>query len=221
MSETTFIYALIDPRDSLVRYVGKADDPAQRLRRDHLLLRSTNKHFTNWLEAIELKPTLLVIDEVPNSCWEKYERACIAAFRNLTNIDPGGEGGTYSAEHAQSISEALTGKSKSASHRKALSRAKSGVPLSSSHKMAISRGHRWRGKQRPEQSAAMRAHYSDPAARLRTGAASKKAWSDPVRREAARQRKLGSKQSSITKGRIRVAHIINGMRRELYGDSIQ
>lgn len=112
-------------------------------------------------------------------------------------------------------------KKKSPQHRLALSRAMTGRSPTNAHRAAISAGHAWKGKKRPEQAAAMRAHYSDPEARLRTGVASKKAWADPARRAAARRRKLGSEQSSITRGRIRVAHIINGMRTELYGDSIQ
>jgi len=58
---TTFIYALKDPTDNKVRYIGKANDPHKRYG-DHLNSgRDKNTHKRNWINNLrqeKLKPIL-------------------------------------------------------------------------------------------------------------------------------------------------------------------
>jgi hypothetical protein len=94
--ETTFIYALMDPRDKRVRYVGKADNPRRRLHR-HLSSRA-KCHRTHWLTQLKdagLKPILNILREVPYAEWTYWEQYFIQLYREtsaLTNATDGGEG---------------------------------------------------------------------------------------------------------------------------------
>ena len=231
MRETTFIYALCDPRTDHVRYVGQSVKPRSRL--SHHLKPSCPTHLpiTRWIRKLKRageSPVQIIVDAVPRQMADDYERSWIQSFGGpaaLLNLDVGGNSGTphkgrpLSESHRAKISAALTGKPKSLEHRKALSVSRRGMKLSAAHVKSIADSQR--GKPKPAQSKAMLKHYQKPEAREKTSVASRKAWSDPIRREEARQRRLGYKHSSITKGRIRVAHIVNNMRAELYGDSIQ
>ena len=99
---TTFIYGLIDPRSGFIRYVGKADKPKRRYY-GHLIPSQIKKvnHRTRWLKGLldaELKPILTILQEVPQSDWQTFERRWIAYFRaipgypRLTNRTDGGDG---------------------------------------------------------------------------------------------------------------------------------
>lgn len=102
MRDTTFIYALNDPETGECRYVGKADDPHDRLFGDSgHLYDSKNKthHCANWIRSLVtrgLRPLLEILQEVPKTEWELWERAWIKASRkigmDLTNCTDGGEG---------------------------------------------------------------------------------------------------------------------------------
>lgn len=91
---TTYIYALKDPRDGAVRYVGKADNPRGRylahLRRRTWLTSKKDK----WLAALRgehVKPELIILEEVSTSNWEAREQAWIEQFgSSLFNGTPGG-----------------------------------------------------------------------------------------------------------------------------------
>lgn len=98
-SSTTFIYALIDPRNGNIRYIGKANNPRTRFNSHVFDLAKTKK--TNWIKSlvkIGLKPELLVIDEVLISEWIFWEMHYISLFKfygfKLTNLTDGGEGGS-------------------------------------------------------------------------------------------------------------------------------
>ena len=101
--ETTFIYALIDPRNFEVRYIGKSDDPALRLR-SHVYTskeKKKNIHKANWIKQLlsfGLFPILQIIEECDESIWEEREKYWISFYKknmknNLVNITEGGEGG--------------------------------------------------------------------------------------------------------------------------------
>jgi hypothetical protein len=79
--ETTFIYALEDPRDSIPRYIGKSNDPDKRLR-GHIneAARNTDKkrtdHKNNWIRSLlkdGIEPVVSILDEVPEAEWEFWE----------------------------------------------------------------------------------------------------------------------------------------------------
>ena len=101
MSETTFIYGLRDPRDSQIRYVGKANDPAQRLRQHRSSAKGgkENPHSSAWLKSLldgGHKPELVLLEEVSRHRWEEAEQAWIQYLRGLgcylTNHTDGGFG---------------------------------------------------------------------------------------------------------------------------------
>ncbi len=95
--ETTFIYALIDPRDNKVRYIGKANKPKYRLQAH--LTDKTKTHKCSWIKSLlkeDLKPELLIIDEVSFKEWQFWEQHYISLYKswgfNLTNGNSGGYG---------------------------------------------------------------------------------------------------------------------------------
>jgi hypothetical protein len=94
---STYIYVLIDPRDSAPKYIGKADDLKERLRK-HLGEKTGTKK-TNWLRLLfkmGLKPTIEEIDCVDKNEWQFWERHYISLYRSwgfdLKNGTDGGDG---------------------------------------------------------------------------------------------------------------------------------
>ena len=95
---TATIYALVDPRDQSVRYIGKANDPAKRLashmrdstRRDTPVYRWIRK-----LAALGMSPTMEVIVTCSVEDWPAMERRAIATLRaagaRLLNVAEGGD----------------------------------------------------------------------------------------------------------------------------------
>lgn len=97
--DTTFIYALKDPENGEIRYVGKSDNPKKRLC-CHLTRSNEKCHRASWIKSLasrELKPALEIIDEVPKSEWPQWEVAYIEFFLEqgceLVNGTPGGDCG--------------------------------------------------------------------------------------------------------------------------------
>lgn len=96
---TIYIYALLCPKGE-VRYIGKTNQPTQRLRK-HISGARTGKerhHNANWIRTLlsagEL-PTMEVLCAVPeNETWQETEKYFIDAYRamgfRLTNILEGG-----------------------------------------------------------------------------------------------------------------------------------
>lgn len=96
-----FIYALIDPRENQIRYIGKANNPLERLK-DHLSKRSLKikTYKNNWIKSLlelNLKPNIEIIDEILESEWQFWEQHYISLYKswgfNLTNGTLGGDGG--------------------------------------------------------------------------------------------------------------------------------
>ena len=97
--KTTFIYALLDPRDGKIRYVGKANDTARRLKAHVNPARYKPTHKFNWLKSLRnlsLKPVMVTLEECPTSVWKHREKYWIRYFYkrgyNLTNYTSGGDG---------------------------------------------------------------------------------------------------------------------------------
>lgn len=148
MGQVAFIYALADPRDHAIRYVGKADDPPARLK-SHLypsaMTRDTPKN--RWLRKLlvkGLRPELVVLEEVPAEEWEAAEQEWIAKMRAAA---PGGRrllNGTAGGDGFNGVS------------REAIERG-----------AAKKRGRKATAEHCANISAALQAHYEDPVARER------------------------------------------------------
>jgi hypothetical protein len=96
-----YIYILKDPLTNIVKYVGKSNNPEERLRKhlsDYSLVESwTSKN--KWLLNLvnnNLKPILEVIDECDDSNVDEFEIKWISHYRSLglelTNMTNGGDG---------------------------------------------------------------------------------------------------------------------------------
>lgn len=129
----TFIYTLSDPRTSVVRYVGKSNDPEYRLI-NHCKDKRLTKN-KSWIVSLRnqgLKPLLEIIDEVPAEEWEFWEQYWIAQMRvwgfSLNNLTAGGKG-NYERRigaHGQKLGGSKKGRILSAETREKMRLAKLG-----------------------------------------------------------------------------------------------
>ena len=95
-----FIYALIDPRTSKIRYIGKTVNLKQRL--SNQLNENSKTHRCNWIKGIKsdgLKPIQCVLQTLSDEQdWKAAEIKWIAIARkygwNLVNSTDGGDGVT-------------------------------------------------------------------------------------------------------------------------------
>lgn len=98
-SNVVTIYALLDPRDRQIRYVGKTKRTVEKRLYFHLKTRRKTKN-RSWLDslvALDLKPETVVLEIVDGSqCWQDRERFWIKRYRdlgcNLNNHTDGGDG---------------------------------------------------------------------------------------------------------------------------------
>lgn len=125
----TFIYSISD-ENSIIRYIGKANNPKKRLY-SHLREKST-KHKYNWLQSIIKRghfPNIEVIDEVPSDEWEYWEQYWISQFKawefKLLNITKGGYCNSYKRSNETKAK---------------MRKSKLGIKLSEEHKQKISDG---------------------------------------------------------------------------------
>ena len=95
----TYIYGLKDPRDGEIYYVGKSNDPRARL--SSHLKDNINADKVAWIDgllALNLRPELVVLENVNADKWQAAERRWIADGHDygwpLVNISPGGNGDT-------------------------------------------------------------------------------------------------------------------------------
>lgn len=99
LSNTTFIYALLDPRDGSVKYIGKSKNVKSRY--SYHINEYKSKKISkkiNWIKSLrklDLKPELLIIDEVEDYSWQFWEIHYISLFKfygfDLKNSTNGGE----------------------------------------------------------------------------------------------------------------------------------
>jgi hypothetical protein len=99
MSET-FIYALCEPDTNKIRYVGKSNNPQERLKRHVGMYEPNQTHKQNWVRSVleqGKSPSLLVLEKVDTTEWEGREiwwiEKCKKEGIQLTNIAKGGFGG--------------------------------------------------------------------------------------------------------------------------------
>lgn len=96
-----YIYAIKDPRDYQIKYIGKTIDINRRFKehlQDSYLKDNTYKN--NWIKKLlseNLQPIFEVVEECCEDIWEERERFWISYYKeigfNLTNMCDGGEGG--------------------------------------------------------------------------------------------------------------------------------
>lgn len=97
-TDVCFIYALVDPRDGVVRYVGKTIKKLERRLAGHLNEKKDTRKF-RWIQTLlqdGLTPKIKLIDTVPSESWEEHEIKWIAWHKangfDLTNTTSGGDG---------------------------------------------------------------------------------------------------------------------------------
>jgi len=145
--ETVYIYALIDPRDERVRYVGQAVNPARRYR-DHLAQKNTSTRKRDWIDELillGLAPIIKVIEQCQKGNVDKREIHWIAHHRNLNTdllnvLDGGAWQGlwAHTDETKKKISDARKGRTFTEETRKKISDGLKGRTLTDETKKRIS-----------------------------------------------------------------------------------
>jgi hypothetical protein len=159
-----YIYGLHDPRTLALRYIGKSDNPAQRLARQMNERAETHRcHWIGELRSLGLRPIQVIIDSTPpGSDWQSVEQAYIAAARAagdpLTNGTDGGggvvglsaesrermrrawTGRKHTPEELAKMSAASLGRKHTESWRLMMSRRMSGREFSAEHRARLRRG---------------------------------------------------------------------------------
>ncbi len=100
------IYALVDPRDNAIRYVGKTRQKLSSRLSGHLACAKYRRnHRERWIFSLldnGLKPCIVALDSVEDSEADQSEIWWIAKMRDagcdLTNATAGGDGGRLSQE---------------------------------------------------------------------------------------------------------------------------
>lgn len=117
MQNKTYIYTLRDPITREIRYVGKSDNPKQRLSEHIRKSKYTITYKNRWLQTLKQKnliPIMEIIDIVDKNNWGDSEKKWISYYReegfNLTNLTDGGEGGNFGEKVNKKISEKLKGR---------------------------------------------------------------------------------------------------------------
>lgn len=152
------IYSLSDPRTGQIRYVGKALNPFHRIRKHLCDKRSSHK--TNWIQSllcIGLKPSIDILETVPEGEWQEAERFWIAYLRflgcPLTNLDNGGWGvAKLTPEIRRKMSQSRTGLKASEAARRNISAALKGRKLSSEHAAKAAEASKMLGKRHSEET---------------------------------------------------------------------
>lgn len=145
-----YIYALLDPRDNKIRYIGKTIQVLSTRLSNHISTAKRGKcvdHKINWIRhlvSLDLVPSIILLNTCSGDEWEEYERAWIAIGKTLgwalTNTTAGGGGvREYSPtqETREKISAALKGRTHSPAHRERLSKVRKGKKHSQQHLDAL------------------------------------------------------------------------------------
>lgn len=80
------VYALVDPRDGLVRYVGVTKNPAYRLAEHMRMPVKEGQHKNNWIADLiksGLVPIFVFLDSVSEETASQCEQEWIAHFSTL------------------------------------------------------------------------------------------------------------------------------------------
>lgn len=90
-----YLYALIDPRDQTVRYIGVTGKPRTRL---HLHIRNQLPCLKPWFEDLfywGFAPEMHILQKISFSVWEEVERVWIAFFKSHAKLLNHSRGGTW------------------------------------------------------------------------------------------------------------------------------
>lgn len=149
MKTTTFIYALTDPRDHSIKYVGKADSPASRFSYHFKKEETRKSRWVHSLRSLNMRPLLEVIEEVSLNDWQDSERFWISYLKflgfDLTNTAIGGLGGGPSVmpeETKAKLRVALKGRVFSEDHKKRISDAAKSSLKAKAHRATLNTPHR-------------------------------------------------------------------------------
>ena len=184
------IYALIDPRDDRIRYIGRSVNIKRRFW-EHLKKVETTKvgRWKQKLLSLELEPILEILEEVEDrASLKEREMFWIAYGRDqgwaLLNLTDGGDGTLNPSErHRQAIAKANSERVWTEEQRKATSERSRGYkptpetiekcreaaqrprgPMSAEHKAKLSAAKR--GKSRPKISRALKGRVSPNKGRV-------------------------------------------------------
>jgi hypothetical protein len=113
----TYIYSLIDPETNEIRYIGKSNNPKNRLV-DHIRKsKYSNVYKNRWISKLKeknLSPIMNIIESVCNDMWSEREKYWIKYYKDmgckLTNLTDGGDGGNFGNDVNKKISEKLKGR---------------------------------------------------------------------------------------------------------------
>jgi len=159
------IYGLVDPRTSLVRYIGQSSSGMRRPKhhRNASQLRTKPGHRSSWIKALqrlELDYEIVVLEALESAeLLNDAERWWISIGRafgwDLTNATDGGDGTRglkFSDEHRAKISIANTGKKHTLEQRALIVASLTGRPCSTATRLKI--GANWLGRKHSEASLA-------------------------------------------------------------------
>lgn len=99
--KTTFIYALVETnKPDYYRYIGKSDNPSNRLKRHIQNTKYSLKHNLilthkdKWIIKNDFNIFYVILEECDFNIWQNREIFYINKFNNLTNTSKGGMGGS-------------------------------------------------------------------------------------------------------------------------------
>lgn len=194
----THIYALHDPRDWSIRYIGKANDPNRRMQGHFRRPKGTAmRRFVSELRALGLSLRVSVLQSCSQEQWQQWERFWIATARasgeKLLNIAEGGNAPSTTRESCRlarlgkkdspevRLKKSLSakGKAKSPEHIRNAGMAQRGRKFSPEHreKLRIAK----LGTKRPPEFGAkhtstMREKWNDPAYREKVSSGLRDSW---------------------------------------------
>lgn len=101
------IYALVDPRNGWIRYVGKTRNSARRRMTEHIYSRKReDTPVYRWIRKLfveNLRPSIIILQNVEESALNDAEVFWISAvkdlFPDILNVGDGGEGPIYGESH--------------------------------------------------------------------------------------------------------------------------
>lgn len=224
MTDSTFIYALTDPRPGdLHVYIGKADHPEKRYVKHITLARQEQNYKARWIRVLRqsgLRPGLEILQEVPKSDWPSAEATFIRWYRVLgwrvVNSTDGGEG--LSNPHLETrlkLSRLARGRKISDETRKRLSESHKGLPISAEARRNLSVALTGRTLSK-EHREAIRVSLTGERNPL-FGKPLSKEHRAKVGRKGAKHHNFGKRMSEEQKAKIRAS--ISGPNSPLFGKS--